>query len=80
MAGSYLVVVGDLTGGTGTYAVAVTDPEGNTAPGSFVIDFQGPPPTGPQPPPPSVGSPPPNFSPFDVMGVPPDNVGFFTFG
>jgi hypothetical protein len=85
MAGSYLVAVGDTTGGTGTYNVAVTDPQGNLAPGSFVIDFQAPPPDqsgtqfggqptgpfGPPPPPPSGSfSGPVAGSPFSVQGVP----------
>lgn len=73
--GNYLVMVSDLTGGTGSYTIGVYDQQGNLQPGSFVIDIvvdpatvSGTPPGGsgppPGPPPGSFGPPPGGFSPI----------------
>lgn len=65
--GNYMVAVGDATGGTGSYVVAVTDPQGQVAPGFFVLDYQAPP-AGQQPGG-QFGGPPSGTPSFGVLGV-----------
>jgi hypothetical protein len=62
---SYLVAVGDATGGTGTYGLFLTDPQGQNAQGFFAFDYQVNPPGG-RP----LSNPPPLATPvFGVLGV-----------
>jgi hypothetical protein len=65
VSGDYLVVVGDVTGGTGTYDLAVADSQGQIFPTSFVIDYQADPPNLSTQSPPDPSS----QSQFGVMGV-----------
>ena len=60
--GDYLVAVGDLTGGTGSYTIGVYDQFNNLQPGSFVTDVVVDPTMTSGPPPGSFDSQPGNFS------------------
>jgi hypothetical protein len=71
--GDYLLLVGDITGGTGTYTVGVYDQQNTLQPGAFLTDVVVDPTMASGPPPGSFGPPPSGFSP-----IPPGQPGGFT--